>query len=94
MKHPPIDPDFFAMGIESGMSEEDIQIDWDAYCDDLEKFHADLETAMGEIPPEKKEILNQELVKIQEELNASPLPVQYGMQPLFDEIKKLLEPKQ
>lgn len=40
---PPIDPDFYAIGANSGMTDDEIQADWDAYCDDLEKFHKELD---------------------------------------------------
>jgi hypothetical protein len=43
MNPPPIDPEFFAIGANSGMSDEEIQEDWNAYCEDLEKFHKELD---------------------------------------------------
>lgn len=45
--YPPVDPDFYSIGAASGMSDEDIQKDWEAYCDDLAKFHQELDVAMG-----------------------------------------------
>ena len=47
-KHPPVDPEFFAIGAASGMSDEEIQADWDAYCDDLEKFHNEIDARQAE----------------------------------------------
>lgn len=91
MNRPPIDPDFYAIGAESGMSDAEIQADWDAYCDDLEKFHQELEAAAQKTTPEQKEVLKGYLANIQKELDAMPLPVQYGMQPVLDQIKNLFK---
>lgn len=89
-KRPPVDPDFYSIGVESGMSDTEIQADWDAYCDDLEKFHAEIDTKLGNIPPETKQVLSDSLNLIQTELDATPLPVQHGIQPFLDEIRKWL----
>lgn len=48
--YPPVDPDFYAIGSSSGMSDEEIQADWQAYCDDLAKFHAERDASLA--PPE------------------------------------------
>jgi hypothetical protein len=58
--YPPVDPDFYAIGSNSGMSDEEIQADWQAYCDDLAKFHKDLDSAMQQTSPEQVETLEQE----------------------------------
>jgi hypothetical protein len=49
---PPIDPEFYAIGAASGMSDEEIQADWEAYCADLETFHKDIEKNQVENPPQ------------------------------------------
>lgn len=94
MNYPPIDPDFYAVGVESGMSDADIEADWKVYCDDLQKFHAEINQFGAEMTPEVRETLKDELDKIQEEISAGPLPVQHGMQPFLDDLKKLLGLKQ
>lgn len=43
--YPPVDPDFYVIAHRNGMSDDEIQGDWQAYCDDLEKFHQELDAA-------------------------------------------------
>lgn len=52
--YPPVDPDFYSIGAASGMSDEDIQKDWEAYCDDLKKFHTELDAQQEPSAPEPK----------------------------------------
>lgn len=85
--YPPIDPDFYSIGAASGMSDDEIKQDWEAYCDDLQKFHADID----KLTPEAKQSMANELDSIQKELDAAPFPVQQGMQPLIDELKGLFK---
>lgn len=56
MSYPPIDPEFFAVGQASGMSDVEIQADWDAYCEDLEKFHAETEKQQVENTPPQPDL--------------------------------------
>lgn len=95
MSYPPIDPEFYRIGAESGMTDADIQADWDAYCSDLETFHRELDAAAKAVAPEERAALNDELAAIQKELDEAPLPVKHGMQPLLDDLKNLFkEPNQ
>lgn len=91
MNYPPIDPDFYIIGSESGMSDAEIEADWKAYCDDLQKFHEEIENSLDKITPEAKQVLNDQIGKIQAEFDAAPLPVQHGMQPFLDELKRFLK---
>lgn len=91
MNYPPVDPDFYTVGAEAGMSEEDIIADWKVYCDDLQAFHESVEKNLKEMTPEARQVLDGQLEAIQAEFDAAPLPVQHGMQPFLDEIKKLLK---
>jgi len=49
--YPPVDPDFYAIAHKSGMNEEEIQNDWKAYCDDLEKFYSELDSTLEPAQP-------------------------------------------
>ena len=51
-KYPEVDPDFYAWGVKTGMSEAEIEADWKAYCDGLEQFHEETSTIeMGQPGP-------------------------------------------
>lgn len=56
--YPPVDPDFYSIGSASGMSDDEIQKDWEAYCDDLAKFHAEIDAALPP-PIEPNKSINQ-----------------------------------
>lgn len=49
--YPPVDPDFYVIGANSGLSDEEIQKDWEVFCDDLAQFHSDLDEVMQENAP-------------------------------------------
>lgn len=53
VKHPEVDPDFFAWGAKNGLSEAEIEADWKAYCEGLEQFHEEtaMIATMGEAGP-------------------------------------------
>ena len=38
MKYPPIDPKFYEVDANSGMDEDEIKADWEAFCDGLDSF--------------------------------------------------------
>lgn len=50
-KYPPVDPDFYRIDTVLGMSEEDIQADWEAYCDGLGEFYTDLDSKLSPAEP-------------------------------------------
>lgn len=39
-KYPPVDPEFYRINHESGMSDDEIIQDWIAFCDELADFCA------------------------------------------------------
>lgn len=50
-KYPPVDPDFYRIDSVLGMSEEEIQEDWEAYCEGLGEFYLDLDNKMTPTEP-------------------------------------------
>lgn len=38
MKYPPIDPQFYEIDSLAGMTDDEIEADWQAYCDDMNEF--------------------------------------------------------
>jgi len=38
MKNPPIDPKFYELDAAQGMTDDEIQADWDAYCAGMNEF--------------------------------------------------------
>ena len=42
--YPPIDPMFYRVDFEAGMTDEEIQQDWIVYCDGLDDFNYRPET--------------------------------------------------
>lgn len=49
--YPPIDSGFYEWGSKVGMTDEQIDTDWKAYCDELERFHEEVTLVMGEPAP-------------------------------------------
>lgn len=50
MNYPPIDPHFYEVDAESGMTDAEIEEDWHAYIDGLNAFHAELEKTQAPMP--------------------------------------------
>jgi hypothetical protein len=66
-KRPPVDKDFYEIGIAQNMNHDEIIEDWYIYCDDLEKFLKETEQTQinPPMPPRKsfKDVIRDILAK-------------------------------
>lgn len=50
MKYPPVDPKFYEIDAAAGMSDEEIDNDWKAYCEGMNEFCQVVDQQQVEIP--------------------------------------------
>lgn len=55
MNYPPIDPYFYELSANGGMTEAQIEEDWHAFIDGLNEFHSDVDRSHMENPPMPEE---------------------------------------